>query len=85
MREAILLSGARATYDVMGDAERRDVDHRLGLIERDQAPAAVTAFDDPAAPRVSIFDDGTWRIVYTVPDQATVLILGIRHALDLLD
>ena len=83
MRETVLLPGPRAYRDLMSDVERRAIDDRLALIERGIAADVVTRLDDPDAPLVHIFDDGTWRIVYMLPDQAAVAVLGIRHALDL--
>jgi hypothetical protein len=85
MREAILLPGAQAYRDLMSDAERRAIDQRLARIEHGMVADIVTTLDEPDAPPIHVFDDGTWRIVYIVPDEATIVVLGIRHTLDLPD
>jgi hypothetical protein len=85
MREAMLLPGARAYRDVMSDTERRAIDQRLARIERGMIAGIVATLDEPDAPAVHILDDGTWRIVHLVPDQATTGVLDVRHILDARD
>ena len=85
MREVVLRGEARAYYDLMSDAERAQVDERLGYLEHDPSANGTTTFDIPDVPGVRLFDDGTWRLGYRVPDEATVVVFVLKHALDLPD
>ena len=83
MREAILRPGARDYYDLMSDAERAAVDRRINRLERDPSADGRTTFAVPEIPGLFLYDDGTWQILYAIPDDATLLIRSIAHALDL--
>jgi len=83
MREAILQAGARRNYLLMSDVEQAAVDERLARLERDPTPDHVTTFAVLGAPDIFLYDDGTWQMRYFVPDEATVVVRSIAHALDL--
>ena len=83
MREAILRPGAREYHTLMSDAERDAVDRRIQRLERDPSPDGRTTFAVPDSPGLFFYDDGTWQMVYAVPDEATVIIRSIAHVLDL--
>jgi hypothetical protein len=85
MREAILQAGARRYYQLMSDAEQAAIDARLARLERDPTPDGITTFAVPGVPELFLYDDGTWQMRYLVPDDATVVIRSIAHALDLPD
>jgi hypothetical protein len=83
VREAVLRPGARATYLMLDEGERDAVDHRLALIEHDPSVDHRVKFEFPRPPlMLRLFDDGEWRILYYLPDQATVAIQAISHVLD---
>lgn len=83
MREAALRGSARAYYGLMSDAERDQVDLLLRRLETDPSADDVTTIDIPEMPNIRLLDDGMWRLLYSIPDEATVVILAISHALDL--
>lgn len=83
MREAILLSAARAYADLMSEVERADLDRRIVRLEVDPSVDDRTTFGLPDVSGFFIYDDGIWRMTYAVPDDATVVIRSIKHALDL--
>lgn len=83
VREAILLGGARAYYDLMSVDERDAIDGILRFLEDDPPVDRITVFDAPDAPDVRAFDNGTWRIGYQIPDNATIAVFALRHVLDL--
>ena len=69
----------------MSDAEQAAIDERLARLERDPTPDGISTFAVPGAPGLLLYDDGTWQMRYLVPDEATVAIRSIAHALDLPD
>lgn len=79
----MLRGAARASYDLMSSVERASIDRGIARLERDANPDGATTYAVPDAPHLFLYDDGTWQMRYTVPDDATVVILGIDHALDL--
>ncbi|MGE0540326.1 MAG: hypothetical protein AB7R89_09095 [Dehalococcoidia bacterium] len=83
MREITFFGAARRYYAQMSDAERATLDLCLRRLERDPAPDGVTTFSIPGIPDFFLYDDGAWRMAYTVPDAVTVIIRSIAHALDL--
>jgi hypothetical protein len=83
MREIAFFEPARHYYDLMGDAERTALDLCLHRLERDPTADGVTTFSVPGIRNFLLYDDGVWRLAYTVPDAATVMIRSIAHALDL--
>lgn len=85
MREAIVLAGPRAYLDIMSDGEREAVDRWLRRLEADPSPDGITTFAVPETPDMFVGDDGTWRLVYVVPDNATVIVRALSNALDLRD
>jgi hypothetical protein len=85
MREAILAPAARAYRDMMSDAERVAADRCIARLEGDATPDGRTTLAVPDVPGFFLYDDGMWRIAYTVPDGATVVIRSIAHVLDLHD
>ncbi len=82
MREAALRGQARAYYELMSPAERAAIAQRSARLERDPSPDGRTTFAHPDAPGLLVYD-GTWQMIYTVPDDATVIIRSIGQALDL--
>ncbi len=84
MREAILRPGARDYYELMSDAEQAAIDERAAQLEYDSTPDGIAIFEVPGTPDLFLYDDGTWQMRYRVPDDATIVILGIHHVLDLL-
>lgn len=85
MREAVLHGKTRAYCDLMGPAERAQVDQRLRRLELDPSADGVTTFELPGIPWLFLYDDGVWRMTYAVFDDATIIIRSIAHALDLPD
>ncbi len=83
MREAALRGQARAYYELMSPAERAAIAQRSARLERDHSPDGRTTFAHPDASVLLVYDDGTWQMIYTVPDDASVIIRSIAHALDL--
>lgn len=83
MREAALGAEARAYYEIMSEAERAEVRRIRTRLEHDPAPDGWTTHDIPGVPSLLLYDDGAWQVLYAVPDEATVVIRSIAHALDL--
>lgn len=83
MREIGFYGRARTYYDLMSAAERETLDRCLHRLETDPAPDDVIVFAVPGVPGFFIYDDGVWRMSYTIPDEATIIIRSIAHALDL--
>ena len=67
----------------MSDAEYAQTERILDRLEQDPSVDGHVTFAVPDIPGLFIFDDGTWQIVYSIPDDATVVIRAIAHALDL--
>jgi hypothetical protein len=85
MREAMLQPAARTYRELMSDAERADIDRRIARLERDASADGLTTFAIPDSSGFFLYDDGVWRKAYAVPDDATIVIRSIKHALDLPD
>jgi hypothetical protein len=85
MREAILRPAARRYYDLMSEAEAADIDRRIARLERDPGPDGITILEVRDAPGLYLYDDGTWEMYFLVPDETTIAIRSIAHALDLPD
>ena len=83
MREVALRGAARAYYALMSGAERAAIDQATRLLEQNAQPDGLITFEVPGLPSLRVYDDGTWQMVYVVPDEATVVIRSIAHALDL--
>ena len=86
MREA-KFEGPRARryyHELMSPTERASVDRAIARLEYNTSPDGVTTFEIPGTPRF-LYDDGTWQIIYEVPDEVVVLVHSIAHALDLSD
>jgi hypothetical protein len=83
MREAVLRPPARDYRDLMSDAENAQTERILERLERDASVDGYTTFAVPEIPGLFVFDDGTWQMIYSLPDDATVVIRAIAHALDL--
>jgi len=83
MREAILRPSARASYNLMSDVEREAVRRRMNRLEHDPSADGRTTFAVPDIPGLFLYDDGIWQMVYAIPDDATLVIRSIAHALDL--
>jgi hypothetical protein len=85
MRERALRGDARTYYELMSPTERDQLDRALDRIEQDPRPDNVLIFDDPGLSGVRLFDNGIWRVGFTVPDDATIVVFAVKHALDLPD
>jgi hypothetical protein len=83
MREAVLRPAARDYRNLMSDAEYAQTERILDHLERDSSADGLMTFAVPNIPGLFVFDDGTWQVVYSLPDEATVVIRAIAHALDL--
>ena len=83
MRKAALRGSAQRYYALMSPAERQQIDERRQYLEQHPEPDDRTTFLVPELPGLRLFDDGEWRIIYSVPDDATVVILHLRHVFDL--
>lgn len=83
MREVALYGHARTTYDLMSPTEQASLDRSLHRLEEDPGPDGEITFAVPGVPGFFIYDDALWRLSYAVPDDATVVIRSITHALDL--
>ncbi len=69
----------------MSAAECAQVDERLASLEQDPSADGITTFEIPDVPGMRLFDDGTWRLGYRLPDEAAVIVFVLKHALDLPD
>ena len=83
MREAVLRPPARDYRNLMSDTEYAQTERILDRLERDPSVDGLTTFAVPDLPGQFVFDDGTWRMVCSIPDEATVVIRAIAHTLDL--
>jgi hypothetical protein len=83
MREAILMPGAKEYRDLMSEAEWEAVRRRINRLEQDASPDDRTTFAVPDVPGLFTYDDGTWQMIYVVPDDATLVIRTIAHVFDL--
>jgi ABC-type hemin transport system ATPase subunit len=83
VREAALRGSARTYYDLMSPGERQQIDDARRLIEHHPEPDGITTLAIPDSPHLYLYDDGIWQIIYALPDEATVIVLSIAHALDL--
>ncbi|MGH2587427.1 MAG: hypothetical protein ACRDJE_21130 [Dehalococcoidia bacterium] len=83
MREAGFRGAARVYYDLMSPAERAAIDRIIVRLEHDHTADGMSTFDVPDVPGLLLYDDRTWQVLYSVPDEASLVIQSIAHALDL--
>jgi hypothetical protein len=83
MREAAFRRAAYASYDLISQAEREAIDRAIARLERDPTADGLNTFEIPGTTGLLLYDDGTWQIVYALPDDATLVIRSIAHTLDL--
>ena len=80
MRESVLSPGARQAYERLSDADRAEVDRLIRLIELDPWADDVHKIEAGLDDQLwTTYNNGTWVIGYTLPDDATVAIRGISR------
>ena len=81
MREARFSTPARTFFDSLSDRDQADVLYLVLLLEQNAEVDNALRFYVPRPPPIlRAIDDGTWHIVYHLPDAATVKILSIERA-----
>lgn len=83
MLEATFRGAARTYYDPMSPVEQASIDRVIARLEHEPAVDGVHIFGVPGAAALFLHDDGAWQIAYAIPDDATLVIRSIAHALDL--
>ncbi len=80
MSEAIFCGDVRRQYAALSEANRDDVQAIIDELEVDPSINYRTTFEVHWSPLVlRMFDNSIWRIMFRVPDDATVLIVSIRR------
>jgi len=80
MRESSFRKKAREAFDSLSLQDRTDVLYLALLLERDPEVDGVLKYDLPQPPLIfRLLRHMGWRIIYHVPDNATVVIHSIAR------
>jgi len=86
MREITLRGAAKSYYqDVMSPLEHGSIQAAFDRLEHGPVPDGRTSFAVPGIPSQILYDDGEWQMHCILPDDASLVIRTIAHALDLPD
>ena len=80
MHEAVFWQAAEDTFKSLNAKDQADVSYLVLLLERDPEVDGVLKRDFPMSPLIfRLLRHMGWRIIYHVPDNATVVIHAISR------
>jgi len=80
MREAIFRGDARRQFAALTEADQAEVQAIVSRLEIEPSINGRTIFEAHWPPLVlRVFDNSIWRIMFQVPDDATVAVFSIRR------